>query len=350
MEDLVGQQFGNWTVLERVDDTSKSKGAKWLCRCVCGTTKVVFGKYLRNGKSKSCGCTHQRKWVGEVFDKLTVIDTCTENGDTRLVCRCECGNIVTVSKTAIYHTHSCGCSRRLSCVGERYGKLVITEILPNYRNDHQTYVACDCDCGKKHYITKLCGLRTGNTRSCGCIHSPDLTGQKFGKLTVLYPVNSDTHQRLWCCRCECGSLTTVHTHTLTSGHTKSCGCLRTEQTSSMEQYIASLLAIHNIEYLTQYIFDDCVGIHGWQLRFDFYLPTYKVAIEYDGEQHYKPISFFGGDSKLQTQQVNDRIKDTYCTQHNITLLRLPYTMTEDEIKDAVLHQLNLHENPVTTTA
>lgn len=72
VENLAGNRFGHWVVIERAYDATKSKGAKWLCECDCGTKRVVFGKYLRNGKSTSCGCTHKRDWIGARFGKLTV--------------------------------------------------------------------------------------------------------------------------------------------------------------------------------------------------------------------------------------------------------------------------------------
>ena len=56
--------------------------------------------------------------------------------------------------------------------------------------------------------------------------------------------------------------------------------------------------------------------------FDFYIPNYKTAIEYDGLQHYKPIDYFGGiDSYFDTFH-RDKIKDDYCKTHNINLIRI----------------------------
>jgi protein-arginine kinase activator protein McsA len=46
-----------------------------------------------------------------------------------------------------------------------------------------------------------------------------------------------------------------------------------------------------------------------QLPFDFYLPNLNTCIEYDGEQHYKPISTFGGEEGLRKQQLRDKIKE-----------------------------------------
>lgn len=52
LKELKGQTFGKWKVLERVENDKN--GGYWLCQCVCGTQKVVFGGELRRGKSKQC--------------------------------------------------------------------------------------------------------------------------------------------------------------------------------------------------------------------------------------------------------------------------------------------------------
>ena len=54
----------------------------------------------------------------------------------------------------------------------------------------------------------------------------DLAGQKFGKLTVLAPVENVGTHTAWLCRCECGQETVVATRRLRDGRTKSCGCLK----------------------------------------------------------------------------------------------------------------------------
>ena len=58
----------------------------------------------------------------------------------------------------------------------------------------------------------------------------DLTGQKFGRLTVLDFYGSDKRREsIWRCRCECGNITNVLSSNLRKGYTKSCGCLQKEK-------------------------------------------------------------------------------------------------------------------------
>jgi hypothetical protein len=63
-KDETGKRYGRWTVLERQDN--RGVGVRWLCRCDCGTEKVVDGKSLRFRQSQSCGC-YQAEVCAERF-------------------------------------------------------------------------------------------------------------------------------------------------------------------------------------------------------------------------------------------------------------------------------------------
>lgn len=89
-----------------------------------------------------------------------------------------------------------------------------------------------------------------------------------------------------------------------------------------EREIINYLIKHNIIYIPQYTFDKCKNKK--MLPFDFYLPDYNICIEYDGEQHYRPVDYFGGECGFKQRQYNDSIKTTYCQLHGIQLLRIKY--------------------------
>lgn len=71
--------------------------------------------------------------------------------------------------------------------------------------------------------------------------------------------------------------------------------------------------------------------HGYvlqnKLHLDFYLPSFDLAIEYDGAQHYRPVDWFGGKASFDKQKKRDKLKDQYCKDHGIKLIRIPYTVT-----------------------
>ena len=137
---------------------------------------------------------------------------------------------------------------------------------------------------------------------------------------------------MWECKCSCGNPDSIFVSTsdLKRGHVKSCGCI----TSNGERLIKESLQKLNIDYCQEYTFIDCVNPKTNQkLRFDFYLPDYNICIEYDGEQHFR-YSNNGWNNKenFEKTQYRDNLKNQYCEEHNIRLIRIPYT-DEDKINE-----------------
>lgn len=187
--DLIGQVYGRLTVLEDVG--RRGSFVLWRCQCSCGNIVDVVSGQLRSGKTKSCGClsqesrskTHYKDLTGQKFGRLTVLE---DVGRTHSMvvwrCLCECGNIV--------------------------------DVISN-------------------------NLRKGNTQSCGCYnkerlsetHYQNLTGEVFGRLTVLEDVGRKGSYVLWKCKCNCGNIVDVTSYSLSSGKTQSCGCYHKERLS-----------------------------------------------------------------------------------------------------------------------
>lgn len=114
-------------------------------------------------------------------------------------------------------------------------------------------------------------------------------------------------------------------------------CSAKAQISSGEHKILSLLKDNfqlkaKQDFYYGYIIPDLKDKKN--LHFDFYLSKQKIAIEYDGQQHYEAIDWFGGKESLQRQQKHDLMKDQYCKNKHIKLIRIPYTViSKSEIKD-----------------
>jgi len=60
-----------------------------------------------------------------------------------------------------------------------------------------------------------------------------------------------------------------------------------------------------------------------------------MCIEYQGEQHYRPVSIFGGEDSFKSQIKRDKIKKKYCKSNNIELLIIPYWKIEDAEKTLI---------------
>lgn len=92
--------------------------------------------------------------------------------------------------------------------------------------------------------------------------------------------------------------------------------------SKGELKILKFLENNNIKYIKEKRFKDCKFKR--PLPFDFYLLDYNICIEYDGKQHFKPVDYFGGYDKFKLLKYKDSIKNSYCKNNNIFLLRIPY--------------------------
>jgi very-short-patch-repair endonuclease len=104
-------------------------------------------------------------------------------------------------------------------------------------------------------------------------------------------------------------------------HKDGNGCFRCND-SKGEKEIALILEEMKIKYYREFSFKECS--YKDILYFDFYLPELNILIEYDGEQHYKPIKYLGGEERYLEQKKKDEIKNNFCFKNNITLLRIKY--------------------------
>lgn len=279
--------------------------------------------------------------TGQIFDKLTVLEKAPSRArHVYWKCQCDCGNIIEISGESLKRDipHNCGCIKQKEqeekekikkdkknyLVGKRFGKLVVVE-RTNKKINRSIVWKCKCDCGNyKEVPTHL--LQNGHTRSCGCLireaHANDLTGQKFGKLTVLYPCDYKTDSSIiWHCKCDCGNECDIKSYNLKSKLTQSCGCI----TSSIgEINIQKILQENNIEYKKEYTIKE-IG----NLRFDFALLKNKKVvrlIEFDGIQHFTSRSGVWDDTEddLQKRQERDNRKNKWAINNNIPLVRIPY--------------------------
>jgi predicted RNA-binding Zn-ribbon protein involved in translation (DUF1610 family) len=108
-------------------------------------------------------------------------------------------------------------------------------------------------------------------------------------------------------------------------HLKGSGCPLC-RSSKGELLVIEILQEFDIKYITQQTFRGCTYIR--PLKFDFYLPKYNCCIEFDGEQHFKAVNnHWGGQKEFEKRKIKDGIKNLYCEQNNIPLLRIKYDET-----------------------
>lgn len=172
--------------------------------------------------------------TGMRFGSLTAAAPTGEkkNGYTVWLCRCDCGGEIAVPSRYLKNgwTTDCGCrekeKRRQDLTGQRFGRLTVLE--DTGRTDGQGHCLwrCRCDCGRE-VETISNQLTAGYKKSCGCLSHPplkDWIGERFGSLEVLAYAGKREGSHYWRCRCICGKEIEVRQSNLQSGHTKSCGC------------------------------------------------------------------------------------------------------------------------------
>jgi hypothetical protein len=153
----------------------------------------------------------------------------------------ELGCRATTVSRALRHHRIRACMGRPAVVvpGQTYGRLTVLGELPERTRGGRVF-RCRCTCGRET-DARAAELREGKVRSCGCLlaearqsghtRPPSVHGgQRYGRLVVLREAGreSPTGARMFSRGCDCGGTTTVRGANLTSGHTRSCGCLLEE--------------------------------------------------------------------------------------------------------------------------
>lgn len=184
--------------------------------------------------------------TGNQYGYLTVIRKI--NGNSRYLtweCRCGCGNVIRADSRQLRSgsVTSCGCTKKPGesarggrkaedLTGRKFGRLTVLERTENRKG--QVMWKCRCECGKSTMASSH-NLTMGLKRSCGCLRREssrkmDITGKRFGKLVALYPLEKQgaSGSVVWRCRCDCGNEVNATVSDLNKGNNKSCGCLKKE--------------------------------------------------------------------------------------------------------------------------
>ena len=144
-------------------------------------------------------------------------------------CKCSCGSIGKVNTHNLRNNMSTMCPK---CAGKKRfkhsfepGQQINQWTVQYYAGNMRWH--CKCSCGvEKDVLTR--DLANKSSKSCGHdrnyhIIRKDITGEKFGELTVLKYSGKDN---MWTCKCSCGNIKDIHRDSLMTGKTRSCGCLK----------------------------------------------------------------------------------------------------------------------------
>ena len=240
-------------------------------------------------------------------------------------------------------------SKVIDLTGQQFGKLIVIKRAENDKFGKAQWL-CKCECGNEKVINGA-SLRKGLTTSCGCNkleklkkyneeHTINEIGNKYGKLLVISrnidPEKASDGRAMWNCQCDCGNICVVSGKNLRNGHVSSCGC---GFRSKGESIIKWLLDKTDLQYSTQYAIKikqnnyEVSQIHPYYFDFAIFKNNNLFyLIEFDGIQHFQAQekgSSWNTEEQVKQTQLRDSIKNQWCKDNNIPLIRIPYTHLQD---------------------
>lgn len=181
--------------------------------------------------------------IGDSFGRWTVVGAyiTDKRNERKWLCRCECGRERYVLERSLLYgaSLSCGCIRRedrasnRDLTGRRFGELTVVKPVRMEDRRFGVHWQCRCSCGNIADFTET-ALLSGRQQHCGCQTGKqpawrDISGQRFDRLTALFPLKADARgSKIWRCRCDCGNEVDVPYNTLLYCNTRSCGCKKKE--------------------------------------------------------------------------------------------------------------------------
>jgi len=199
-------------------------------------------------------------------------------------------------------------------------------------------------CGNEYMVTPKEFLR--GRRCPKCYGNPRKTTEEFysevrdltlGEYELLSEYKNN-REDVTIKHLKCGNTYIVRPHDFLEGNR--CPFCRESRGEKLIEYTLKQL---EQKYTRQKYFKECKRanqVKNSYLRFDFYLPSYNVLIEYDGEQHFHPIVWFGGEDKFKDQQERDNIKNKFAQENGIELVRYPYTISDKVLVDSIKKLIN----------
>lgn len=281
--------------------------------------------------------------VKEIIEKEKCILISKEyiNVNSILEIKCQCGDIFKTSLSSFRNNKKTTCRK---CSNEKlrkersfdfeFVKQYIKEcnleyVSGEYRNKKSVLVV-KCSCGNL-FETNMAKIKNNGYHNCRKCRNKKISiaqtksekqfkKEVFNLLGDEYEIlgnyiNDSTKIKMK--HIKCGK----EYNSIPSNILRGKGCPRCKE-SHLEKAIARYLDNKNIKYEKEKKFDDLKFKR--RLRFDFYLPYYNTCIEADGRQHFEPVEVFGGITTLNDTQKRDMLKDIYCKNKKITLLRIPY--------------------------
>lgn len=292
------------------------------------------------------------------LDYKTVKDFIENNSDCKLISsdyknnreklelQCGCGNIFTVSfdNFKSRNQRQCkSCGTKISIEKQKLNKDYVInfiesnsncKLISEYNSFNSNDLQIKCECGNV-FTTSFNHFKNDNVRRCNnCTRELMSKLKRLDDCEVRHLIESNNCKWIdgkyrndrskLTLECECGNIFKTNIQSFRTLNKRRCDvCSKSQTKGSLK--IEEWLLENNITNIREYRFKDCKD--KYTLPFDFVVfnnDKLICLIEFDGEQHYKPIKVFGGDYKFDKTKKHDEIKNEYCKINNIKLIRIPY--------------------------
>lgn len=322
-------------------------------KCAECARKISSTKYKLKNKDIE-------KNIAKKFNQIKVLDTNRIDGVIFVTCKClTCGYEWNVRYGNLIH-QNLGCQKCNGTISNSYeykineikklGHNVLSYSVEKISGKTRMIIKCFCDIHGEEYTSTYYKLLNGaNCPKC----SKEKASLKR-RISIKYINNILKSNNIECIEyIDCD--TKIRAHDTLLFKCKECNsdfkmtwanlsqrkycpiCFKGRTYSSKSKIISNILTKNNIKFIQEYTFDDCVYIK--KLRFDYYIPSLNLCIEYDGEQHYMPIEYFGGEETFKKIQIRDKIKDEYCKTNNIRLIRIHYKNSKEYIYSIIENEI-----------
>lgn len=353
--------------------------SKMKFKCRCGKIfETSFSNFKHNDKrqcnscGKKLGDSKQKRITREEVEKFVkensnckLLSKKVDNYKTKLLFKCKCGNefettFINFKYNGKKQCNDCskrvGIKKQLLSIDEVKKRIETTskcKLLSKIYEGNNMPLKLQCECGQV-FETDLITFEYYNKKQCNKCSRINLIQSKrltFGELRKHVEENSNCkllgtryitngagrnilHLEL---ECECGEKFITSKGNFDSYGKKRCDKCSDHQ-SKYEYETENTLKKFNIRYKQEKTFPECK--YKQILFFDFYLPDYRTCIEVDGQFHFEATTL-GNDYINQVKR--DKIKNKFCSDNNIKLIRIPY-WDIDNIEKILIKELNLN-NP-----
>ena len=294
--------------------------------------ELSFGKFISGRRCQICSKKNKNdslklpfKEIEKNFNKegYELISREYIKANQKLQYKCPNGHIHEMSYNSFQQGHRCPtCQKSIKYeydfIKEYFEQHGFRLLSDSYEKAHGKLL-CECKNGHKHFTTWVNFRKRPICLECeGKIVNAKIIKEKVEKEGYFLKTDNyiNNRQKLEF-KCPKNHTFFMSWHDFNGG----CRCPHCK-VSKGEDEIRRILNFWNIEFVSQKRFENCRD--SLELPFDFYIPSLNACIEYDGEQHYKPIEVFGGEIGYAKTKRHDEIKTHFCKDNNINLIRIPY--------------------------